>query len=44
VKPWWDTATARSYGAKGIALILVAKRIAYVGAPIPANDRDHLPW
>jgi hypothetical protein len=43
-KPWWDTATSRRFGFKGIATRIIAKRIAYLGWRIPANDRDDKWW
>jgi hypothetical protein len=43
-RAWWDTETAKAFGAKGLATYLIGKRIAFVGAPEPDNDRDHLKW
>jgi hypothetical protein len=44
MRPWWDTPTARSYGAQGWAMLIIARCIAHMGWRIPANDRDHLAW
>jgi hypothetical protein len=43
-KRWWDTDRCRQWPLTGLVLHSLGKRMAYVGEPIPANDRDHCRW
>jgi hypothetical protein len=37
-RAWWDTKAAEQFSLKGLATILVAKRIAYLGYNRADND------
>ena len=37
-RAWWDTRLSETFGTKGLATILFAKRIAYTGFNRPDND------
>lgn len=42
---WYETPVADRYYMKGLATILVAKRLFQpIHIAIPANDRSHIPW
>ena len=43
-KPWFDTPLAREYSFGGMALVLIARRMAYVGHFPEDNDKDHAKW
>lgn len=45
LRKWFETPLASKYGTKGLATILFAKRLAYLGHPgQPDNDRSHIKW
>lgn len=43
-RAWWDTKLCRQWPMTGLLLYSLGKRMAYVGYPEPANDKDHIPW